>query len=862
MGPQRKRKLPLPLDPKDAAAGDAQRELYLAEISHVRTRLLTTLDALDALQTQHAQELQTLTEEYVKYLRQANVYKRLWREAEAEKADMRDAVGKLVEKVEQCNDYSQWPYSRLRVASYAAPAFRPSSPSEMPLPSTTLPSAYPNLYEASLIGALRRDLHAEKSAHEETRHRLTLHISTLEAQLAFREAELEGCAARIGSELAIADRRCRDCQRLLKAGAPVHQQSADMNKPRGVSNGSHHYDYNAPDTVLRVLDAARAKSRSLEQDIEDITAKLERSRLSASTSTSTVNASLRSSMSESRSKAVQTDPTRPERFHTPAVGDVFEDTLRVIEEKLCRSLLDADPGNGGVQNIGIQQPSVAVTTGAAGLHPGEEETDEDATLRPTPLLPFPYVPAGAAVSTVPAVLLPTVITPIVQPPSPPIAVSPASPALNGVNTGLEDEPPADTDTEVGETRLVKEFEREVEALGRGVDALRQESGALLNALQVVDTCHSPMGSPSQPHAQPHGQPHQHEHEQEKRVSTDLLDPDDDYGEISMELATPLNPTVTLPPFPPLPPSPSLPPPSPHTALLASLPPLLFSPPPARLPTSPPSASPSPVPSISPSPPPISPPNTVIRATLTGTAPSPVSPSIPSPSERTPNQLISLTTSAPHPPPALSTSTSPLLPSPPHPSPPPQPTPTQQRMVPPVTSVFRSPSIEQSPNHSTELDDLQDRHLSGLPGLPGLPPIPPIRRDLDLDYPYAPHREDSSSRSRSRSVSPLRLSPHLASAASVTSPVADVLRRDSSPPASYALLSPAPAPSPVNVSLPPYADTGYTFQHFQRVEAELRGVREALEADEAERVALQGVLDGLVQEVVKEMFGGDGTGERG
>ncbi|KAG9223576.1 hypothetical protein CCMSSC00406_0009688 [Pleurotus cornucopiae] len=838
MGSQRKRKLPL--DAKDATAGDTQRELYLAEISHVRTRLLTTLDALDALQTQHAQELQTLTEECIKYLRQANVYKRLWREAEAEKADMRDVVGKLVEKVEQCNDYSQWPYSRLRVASYAAPAFRPSSPSPMPsLPSQTSSSTHPNLYAASLIAALRRDLHAEKSAHRETRHRLTLHISTLEAQLAFREAELEGCTARIGSGLAIADSRCRSCQRLLKADAAVHQQGADTNKPSGVSNGvNYHYDCNAPDTVLRVLDAARVKSRSLEQDIKDITAKLERSRLS--TSTSTVNASLRSSMSESRSKAVQTDPTHPGRFHTLAVGDVFEATLRIIEEKLDRSLLDADLGNGGVQNINIQQPSVALPTGAAGLHLGNEETDEDATLRPTPLLPLSHVPAGAAVSTAPAVLLPTIVTPTVQPPSPPIAVSPPS---NGVSTGLEDEVPADTDTEVGGTRLAEEFEREVEALGRGVDALRQESGALLNGLRVVDTCHSPMRSPSQPH----GQPHQHEHEQEKKLSTDLLDPDDDYGEISMELATPLHPTVTLP----LPPSPSLPPSSPHTALLASFPPLPFSPPPA---------SPSPIPSMSPSPPPILPPNTVIRATSTGMAPAPMPLSMPSPSERAPNPLISLATSAPHAPPALPTSTSPFLPSTPHPSPPSRPTATQQRMVSPLTSVFRSPSIKRSPNHSTELDDLQDRHPSGLPGVPGLPPIPPIRRDLDLDYPYAPHREDSSS--RSRSVSPLRLSPPLDSAASVTSAVADVLGRDSSPPASPSLLSLASATSPVNVSLPPYADTGYTFQHFQRVEAELREMREALEADEAERVALQGVLDGLVQDVVNGVFGGDGTGERG
>ncbi len=147
------------------------------------------------------------------------------------------------------------------------------------LASPTVSSAHPNPYEASLITALRRDLHAEKSAHEETRHRLTLHISTLEAQLAFREAELEGCAARIGAALGSADNRCRSCQRLLKADAAVHRQSADTNKnvnqPRAMSSGGIvHNDYSTPDAVLRVLDAARAKSRSLEQDIKDISAKV------------------------------------------------------------------------------------------------------------------------------------------------------------------------------------------------------------------------------------------------------------------------------------------------------------------------------------------------------------------------------------------------------------------------------------------------------------------------------------------------------------------------------------------------------------------------------------------------------------
>ncbi|KAF4570202.1 hypothetical protein EYR36_010009 [Pleurotus pulmonarius] len=824
MGSQRKqRKAPLGADPKPDTADDAQRELYLAEISHLRTRLLTTLDALDDLKTQHAHELHALTEERIKYHQQAKVYEQLWREAEAEKADMRDAVGELVEKAP--------------MASLASPM---------------VSSAHPNPYEASLITALRMDLLAEKSAHEETRHRFTLHISTLEAQLAFREAELEGC------------------QRLLKADAAVHRPSADtngsVNQPRAMSNGANvRYDYSTPDAVLRVLDAARAKSRSLEQDIKDISAKLERSRLSARNSTS--NASLHASVPESRSKAVQTEhpPARELRHHSTEAGDVFEDALRLIEEKLDRSQVDLATKS-AVHTISIQHPIAALRTDAAGPHPGDEETDEDATLRPTPLVL--HVSRAAAAATVPhaPTILPfqAVVKPTAQRPLPP----PASPSFTSAEAQA-DELPAATDTRGGaHSHLVEEFEKEVEALGRGVDALRTESGALLNGRRAVGTCHPPLPSPSQPH----GQPNQHHHEQEERLAPDLLAPDDDYGEISMELATPLNPTVTLPLLPPLPPSPPLPPPSPHTAFLASLPPLPLSPSPPLLTTSPPSASPPPVLSTAPSPLTL-PVDTVISVPSAGTPRSQTPPSIPSPSERTHSQLIPLPTLAPQAPPIRLDSASSLLPS----TPPPPPSPPLRSIAPPpqreapLTSVFPSPwltpSLERSPNHSTELDDLQDGHLSGIPAIPGLPPLPQIRRDLGLDHSYDPHWEAGSS--PSRSISPIRLSPYLGTAAPDTRAVIDELAQDSAAPASSPFPSPHPAlsspPSTANTSPPLYPEAEYTLQHLQRVEAELRETREALEADEDERLALQGVLDGLVWEVVGAgygILGADGGGGGG
>lgn len=50
------------------------------------------------------------------------------RSAEVERDDMRDAVMKLVEKVQVSNDYSTWPHSRMQLSSLAG-RLLPSPPS-------------------------------------------------------------------------------------------------------------------------------------------------------------------------------------------------------------------------------------------------------------------------------------------------------------------------------------------------------------------------------------------------------------------------------------------------------------------------------------------------------------------------------------------------------------------------------------------------------------------------------------------------------------------------------------------------------------------------------------------------------------
>ncbi|KAF4570199.1 hypothetical protein EYR36_010006 [Pleurotus pulmonarius] len=192
----------------------------------------------------------------------------------------------------------------------------------------------------------------------------------------------------------------------------------------------------------------------------------------------------------------------------------------------------------------------------------------------------------------------------------------------------------------------------------------------------------------------------------------------------------------------------------------------------------------------------------------------------------------------------------------------------------IISLFHSPPllpIATPPRTEapliTELDDLQDRRLAGISSIPGSPAFPAVRCDLHLDGPDDPHRAASSS--PPRSISPLRLSPYLGTAAPDTRAVSKELGQDSQAPPSSSLPSPQLSPllPTANLSPPLYSEAEYTLQHLQRVEAELRETREALEADEAERVALQGVLDGLVQGVVGAGYGilgadggGGGVGE--
>lgn len=69
-----------------------------ARSSHTQARLLTTLDALDALQSSHHEEREAMTRENARVRTQLQRYKDVARAAKAERDDMKDAVLQLIEK--------------------------------------------------------------------------------------------------------------------------------------------------------------------------------------------------------------------------------------------------------------------------------------------------------------------------------------------------------------------------------------------------------------------------------------------------------------------------------------------------------------------------------------------------------------------------------------------------------------------------------------------------------------------------------------------------------------------------------------------------------------------------------------------
>ncbi|KAF9480384.1 hypothetical protein BDN70DRAFT_877644 [Pholiota conissans] len=232
---------------------------YVGRLSVFQSRLLATLDTLDVIQNNQAQERADAVRNQASMQARLDEYIKVVREAELERDDMRDAVLKLVEKVEASNDYSSWPHSGIQLSSLADPIAHPQSartPDDKELLTHT----------SVLIEALRRERDNERKAHAQTRETAEVRILALEAKIARRETELEMCIANAEHGEAVKETKA------------ITQRA----KTKLVDFETSYED----DEIISVLDHSVARNKVLEGEISTLYRRLENARAVASESPS------------------------------------------------------------------------------------------------------------------------------------------------------------------------------------------------------------------------------------------------------------------------------------------------------------------------------------------------------------------------------------------------------------------------------------------------------------------------------------------------------------------------------------------------------------------------------------------------
>ncbi|KAJ7156218.1 hypothetical protein C8R46DRAFT_1004638 [Mycena filopes] len=169
----------------------ATLETHIAHALATKSRLLSALDTVDALRTDHGAELaanfeanKSLKEKVARYLNKV-------RRAELERDQLRDVVLELSDKIERSNgDITSWAYSRLKISRLLA--------ATDPQKSNSDSASDLWAYASATISHLRNALTAECRAHALTRAAARARITALEAQLARRDVEVESCVMHAG----------------------------------------------------------------------------------------------------------------------------------------------------------------------------------------------------------------------------------------------------------------------------------------------------------------------------------------------------------------------------------------------------------------------------------------------------------------------------------------------------------------------------------------------------------------------------------------------------------------------------------------------------------------------------------------
>ncbi|THH15950.1 hypothetical protein EW146_g4606 [Bondarzewia mesenterica] len=232
--------------------------------SQLKTRLLATLDTLDALQLSHAIEIARLQRENDALDDRLRCCSLSLRRTESERDGLREAVLQLIEKVELSNDYSLWPHNTLHSTGLIDVLASPDSSSR-----TKSRPSYGNTdidhlaYASSLISSLTSERDFERKAHARQEAENKSRIATLEAQVARREAEIESLT------ISGAQERTEAKLSLSRPASPLN-----LGDPGSIRMTN--------DEAIRILERSSSRNRLLKREVEGIAARLENARPSSS----------------------------------------------------------------------------------------------------------------------------------------------------------------------------------------------------------------------------------------------------------------------------------------------------------------------------------------------------------------------------------------------------------------------------------------------------------------------------------------------------------------------------------------------------------------------------------------------------
>ncbi|KAI0825582.1 hypothetical protein BC629DRAFT_8380 [Irpex lacteus] len=265
---------------KTVDAIEVQLQAQVARSSYLQSRLNSAMDSLDALRIRHRRELAVERETKERLKRKMDELVEYTAKVEEERDEMRECVTALIEKVEITHDFSEWPHRQI---SFLEPLEPPAGnnihkPGSQHLPNTQLDTAtqYP-----TIIALLRSELEKERASHAHTHDTAELEILTLRAQLARREAELEGCLVHSETEhrgfvLKAAE---SGSEPLKHKKASLRSKTVTEVQPQQKPASSF-----TPEEASQLLGLRAEKNRRLEAEIKQIASRLEQARAENATS--------------------------------------------------------------------------------------------------------------------------------------------------------------------------------------------------------------------------------------------------------------------------------------------------------------------------------------------------------------------------------------------------------------------------------------------------------------------------------------------------------------------------------------------------------------------------------------------------